>query len=363
MASVQATSCTQTSEQLRRIIIECAKYLGEPVGAEIPVAEVRSQAEANGYSDEEIEALLADGGHLVADRLTVPPQGDLFGSWPGPGTESCSEPEPATTSGGTTSAGRSVRTDDDGPAEDSDVSPAVSQFRGWLRAKADGPEHVDHSYSLRRAERKYARVYSVGEYVDASYPTYSTVLLTFCSRRQQNEGIAEHAKRFYPRPVRQKVWRVLTDQLDVEAYAGVRVLSPKPPEPESWSEDIGVTTHSHTGIWLAGEADIGDFAGVLDLHLKHVEGAVEADHPVERAVTVRTQRALDEPKQFEQQLAGEIGKNCPVIDVEYDARGLPSHQEEWCARLRLGTDNSLKNSGVSRWRPFGQFREFADKMK
>ncbi|WP_336325992.1 hypothetical protein [Halovenus sp. HT40] len=49
------------------------------MGETIPVEEVRLQAEANGYTDDEIRAMLEADGLSSADEITIPPQGELFG--------------------------------------------------------------------------------------------------------------------------------------------------------------------------------------------------------------------------------------------------------------------------------------------
>lgn len=113
------------SERLSRMTIECAKYLGEPVGADVPIAEVRLQSKANGYTDEEFDALLANDGHCADDTLTVPQQGDLFGSWPGLVGDTTSNAEP-TTSAETDGAGESVETDD------RHIPSRVRRRGGWL---------------------------------------------------------------------------------------------------------------------------------------------------------------------------------------------------------------------------------------
>jgi len=42
---------------------------------------------------------------------------------------------------------------------------------------------------------------------------------------------------------------------------------------------------------------------------------------------------------------------------------LPEYAEEWCANLRLGTDEKLSTKGVARHRPLYRFSDVADSMK
>ena len=68
-----------SGETVRRLAVEAGKYEGVEAGASLPLHEIRQQAEANGYADDEITQLLADAGVSGADAVTVPEQGDLFG--------------------------------------------------------------------------------------------------------------------------------------------------------------------------------------------------------------------------------------------------------------------------------------------
>ena len=59
-------------------------------------------------------------------------------------------------------------------------------------------------------------------------------------------------------------------------------------------------------------------------------------------------------------LPQELGNNLPLLRSEFDARGLPEYAEDWCANLRLGTDEKLSTKGVARHRPLYRFNDVAD---
>jgi hypothetical protein len=61
-------------------------------------------------------------------------------------------------------------------------------------------------------------------------------------------------------------------------------------------------------------------------------------------------------------LPQELGNNLPLLRSKFDARGLPEYAEEWCANLRLGTDEKLSTKGVARQMPLYRFNDVADSM-
>jgi hypothetical protein len=346
------------SDCVGRLAIETAKFLGVGVGAEIPVGEIRRQAVTSGYGDEptstEIDDLLAEAGLAGKTTVEVPPQGDLFGDLWAVGVNE-------------TLTGPTIDGVEDEPTP-------VERFDSWLERKADDDE-TSHSYSRSGANRRLARAADVERWFVENCDSYTTVLLTFCADPQAGETVAEHAGRFYPRSVVRKTRRVLGGLGVGDECAGVRVLAPKPVNEDRVPGsnppiDSPTMTHAHTFLWFPGKhwSAGGDFQGTVRLHTKNVDGATDDLNPLGEAVKVRchdswgVKRSKDgRPDRVSTtSLPREVGQNLPLLKAKFDVRGLPAYAREWCARLRLGTDETLDTRGVPRWRPFGQFREFAE---
>jgi hypothetical protein len=59
----------------------------------------------------------------------------------------------------------------------------------------------------------------------------------------------------------------------------------------------------------------------------------------------------------------ELGRNLPFQNCQFDARGTLAYIKEWCAHLRLGTDEQVSTSGISRFQELGTFKKPAESMK
>ncbi|WP_363466521.1 hypothetical protein [Halogeometricum borinquense] len=346
-----------SGETVRRLAVEAGKYVGVEAGESLPVVEVRRQAEANGYADDEITQLLADAGVRGADAVTVPEQGDLFGSlWkPDAGV-------PYT----------------DAPTEsDTETPDAVERFRDWLEQK-NNDDAMGHTYSRHTANRRYARAKDVGRHFVSEFDTFSTVLVTYDRGvPDDDETVAEHATGFYPRKVT-RTRRELLKELGVyREYAGVSLLAPKlgpggaddrVPYPDAPNDGV-VTTHVHSFYWIPGDVSESDFAPLIDATDADVHVSVQTHDS--SAVTTPERVAdrgadVDGTRGDTTALPHEVGNNLPMLKTLVDARGLPRYGEIWCAHMRLGTDDSLDTDGVSLWRPMhngrhtSRFREIAD---
>jgi hypothetical protein len=353
IATTQATAVTTpSSNRLQRLVVAAGAYLGKDAGDTIPTEEVRLQAEANGYTDDEIRAMLEAEGLSSADEIRVPEQGHLFGElWAPP---SSGVPSPST------------------PTDT--VSQTLETFREWCRERAE--KEASHSYTRKQANRRFARAKDVDRHFIKEYDTFSTVLITYDAGVPVDETVAEHSKRFYPRAVVRKR-RNLLKGLDVyEEYAGVSLLAPK--EGDRVPQANAPYSHAHTFLWIPGEVSAEDFYPLIKRHIKHVEGATEQNNPLDEAVSVRIQDSskvitpdlvktrgadLDRERGPTTALPQELGANLPLLRCRFDARGAPEYVEEWCAYLRLGIDQKLSKRGISRFRTSGNFTSVAQSMK
>jgi len=335
-----------SGETVRRLAVEAGKYLGKEAGESLALHELRRQAEANGYVPDEIDGLLADAGVLGADAVTVPEQGDLFGElWKPSGVPS--------------------------PNYQTDAPDTVERFREWLQNKT-GDDATGHSYSRRTANRRYARAKDVDRHFAREYDEFSTVLITYCRHRTDDESIPEHAGRFYPRSVTGKRRRVLKG-LDVyDEYAGVSVLAPKHrPKDGAGQREYRVPhpnaqTDAHDFLWIPGTVSVAHFEGLASVTDADVHVSVETH----RSSDVTTPDCvadrggdIDAQRGDTTALPHELGNNLPLLQTRLDARGLPRYAEHWCAQMRLGADDSLDTKGVHRFRTHGRFGELADAEK
>lgn len=337
-----------STEAARRLTLEAGKYLGRSSGESIPTAELRVQAQAEGYSEGEIDRLLADAEVHSADQITIPEQGDLFGDlWKPSGVPESPEPT-------------------DGPESDSSVDNDVERFRQWCQDRVDS-DAMKHSYSRRAANRRYARAKDVGRYFVDRYETFSTILITYCRPRAAEESVVEHAEQFYPRSVTSKRRRILKDVGAFDEYAGISILAPKrwpgAPEPDTRKE-TAVKTHAHDFLWVPGSVSESEFnfsrvvADDVDVDVRvetHTSDRVETpDCVAERGADIDATRGDTTA------LPQEVGRNLPLLKTQLDARGLPDYAEHWCAQMRLGSDDSIETRGLARIRTLGEFAPIAD---
>lgn len=210
------------------------------------------------------------------------------------------------------------------------------------------------------------------------YDTFSTVLITYDAGLPVDESVAVHADRFYPRPVRRKRTAILKELDVLDSYAGITLRAPKKADREPYANSPSGYTHAHTFLWIPGKVSPEAFHPLVEKHIKHVQGATEKDHPLDRAVTVEVHESadvvtpnsvkergsdLDDTRGDTTQFPHELGNNLPLLNCRFDARGAPSYIEEWCASLRLGTERDLSTRGISRFQRLGGFSEYAELMK
>jgi len=353
IATTQATAVTTpSSKRLQRLAVAAGAYLGKDAGDTIPVEEVRLQAEANSYTDDEIRAMLEADGLSSADKIRVPEQAHLFGKlWAPP---SSGVPTPSTPTDTT--------------------SETLETFREWCRERAE--KETSHSYTRKQANRRFARAKDVDRHFIKEYNTFSTVLITYDAGVPVDESVAEHSKLFYPRAVVRKRRGILKSLEAYEEYAGVSLLAPK--EGDRVPQANGPYSHAHTFLWIPGEVSAEDFYPLVERHIKHVEGATEENHPLYEAVSVQVHdssqvktpdaveergRVLDRERGTTTALPQELGANLPLLRCRFDARGAPAYVEEWCAHLRLGKDRKLSTRGISRFRASGNFTSIARSMR
>ena len=352
IATTQATAVTTpSSKRLQRLAVAAGAYLGKDAGDTIPLEEVHLQAEANGYTDDEIRAMLEADGLSSADEIQMPEQRHLFGQlWAPP---SSGVPTPST------------------PTDT--ISETVETFREWCRERAE--QEASHSYTRKHANRRFARAKDVGRHFIKEYDTFSTVLITYDAGVPVDESVAEHSNKFYPRSVVRRRRRILKELGVYDEYAGVTLLAPKKSSRVPHANAPTAYSHAHTFLWVPGKVSAENFHPLIEQHIKRIEGATKEDHPLGKAVTVETHDStevrtpdsvkdrgskLDDIRGDTTQFPHELSNNLPLLQCRFDARGTPSYVEEWCASIRLGTDGDLSTRGINRFQALGLFAEYAD---
>jgi len=268
-------------------------------------------------------------------------------------------------------------TDDGGTGAGAGVfnAPTLTKFRNWLDSKQQ-KEDFGHSYTHKKARKRYARAKDVGRYFVQQYDEFTTVFITYCNGiRESDESIAENAQSFYPRRIVRKRRRILKRLGVYDEYAGVSMLAPKPgrevPHRNAPSEEP--YTHAHDFLWIPS-TDISedDFRPLVEEYNDRVE-----DYSINEAVSVQHHKSEEVSTPFESEtdrqrgdttaLSQELGRNLPLLDLSYeqgryDARDAPTYVEKWCAALRLGKDGTTDTKGIRRFRTLGRFGELADDM-
>lgn len=345
------TVATPSSNRVQRLVVAAGSFLGKEAGDTLPVEEVRLQAKANGYKDREITPMFKAEGLENSTEVRIPERGKLFGElW---------SDSPA------------------GVPSPNAPTDAVEPFRDWLQKKVD-KDATNHAYSLRKANRIFARGKDVDRYFVREYNTFSTVLISYCAEVSEGESIAEHAEKFYPRAVVRKRRRLLKRLGVYEESAGISLRAPKPGHGVPSPDAPKGYTHAHDFLWIPAEVSAEGFYPLVEKHVEKVEGATEEAHPLSDAVKVQvhTSEDVETPDSVQDQGSGidthrgattslphELGNNLPLIHTKLDARGLPPYAEEWCANLRLGTDGKLSTKGIARYQPLCRFNDVADSMK
>lgn len=338
-----------TGEIVRRLAVEAGKYVGVEAGESLPLHELRQQAEANGYADDEIDGLLSDAGVRHADAVTVPEQGDLLGKlWKPSGPSESAESVESTSS------------------LPDDMARRLEAFREWCARKDDGEDRPHHAYSSWKADKWYARAQDVGRFFAQVHDgPYSTVFISLSLEQQAGESVAEHAGRFWGRTVNRRLRETLKglgvyDRDDDEVgYAGLRVRAPRLPSGDSPHEQTAsAVTHLHLFLWIEGDASGADWDAIRQAHCR-LDGAHKGNNPPDDAVKVR----VHEPPTIRRSgLPTEFGRNLPCLDTHTDARELSRPYRLWCSELRHGTNESLDSRGTSVVTTLGAFDDVADWM-
>lgn len=279
---------TPLSEKLERLTIEAGKFLGKSPGDTLPTSEVRRQAEANGYREGEIDALLPE-----SDALTVPEQGDTFGElW----AIDSRAPNP---------------------------TDPLPRFRDWLSGKRekrhreyDNGEYqhpVEHAYSYKSEIQKFARAKDVGRHFVREYDEFTTVLITYFTPLESDETVADHAQRYYPRSIVRKRRRILKSVDVWNECAGVSLLAPKEP-----ADDVAPNprppTHAHDALWIPGHISPDTFDSLestdgfdIDVSVRH------HDSDDVQTPTAVNRQDLEQERGATTALAQEVGANLPVL--------------------------------------------------
>jgi hypothetical protein len=340
--SPQQQVSSPENETLHRLIVAAAGYIGIETGEEIPINEIVEQGKANGYTEDEIRALI-DQEYSTQTSIPVPPQGTIFGEmWQV--DESQVESNVGEVGNGT-----------------------VAQFREWCEERSNNDK--THSYTRRRANRRFAQAKDVDRNFVREYDRFSTILITYAQPQASDQSIASEADSFYPRKIARKRRRILKQEEAYDEAAILSVLAPKFDDevPYSTSPNATVHTHSHDFIWIPTDTieqevfkrleQIEDFE--VDVSIEsHVSSEVKTpDDVIERG------SGMDRQRGDTTSLPQELGNNIPLLNCQFDARGAPEYVEEWCAHLRAGVDESFETKGIRRYSKLGTFDMRANNEK
>lgn len=333
------------SDKLKTLAIEAGKYLALSSSDPLPIEELKTQAEANGYSEGEVRAMLrAEGLHSV-ESVLVPKQGNLLGKlWAKP----ASNPEPP-----------EERSENDGEVSDG----TLQQFRDWLQEREESEQ--SHAYTRKNANRWFAKGKDLDRSYSKDFDEFSTILITYCrGLPDESETVAEHARSFLPRKINRKRRACLKKAEAFDRYSGVSILAPKSPDRVPYAD--APFTHQHDFIWTQGHISKDAFSSLnqyteWDIHVSvehHISDEVATPtHVLERGGNMDAQRGATTA------LTQELGANLPLLTCRFDARGTPEYVEKWAAELRAGTDDSFETGGVSRFQQLGGFADRADRWK
>jgi len=303
------------ADALARLVRSAGSYLDKEAGDEIARREVLLQAEANGYSEREAEALVPTRSHF-----TVPEQGTLFGEmWAVDGVDGVDESD-----------------DQAGPLAD-------SAFGDWVRERIDAGDY-SHTYTRREGAKRFARGKDVDRYFSRTYERYTTILITY---------VSPDADDFFPQAVTRKRRRLLKGMDVWQEFAGCTTLAPK----------LNGDTHAHEFLWIPGVVDPAGFYGLVELFLKHSHAARKAENRRVDAVSgeVHLSREVrsDAPQEFEGDsvrgattaLPQELGRNLPMLycrgSTVLDA---PRYVQEWAEEW---------GKGATRFKRLGGWEEYA----
>jgi hypothetical protein len=331
--SPQQQVSSPSSERLHRLVVAAAGYRGIETGDPLPIDEIVEQGKANGYTEDEIRALI-QREYGSTQTIAVPPQEDIFGEmW---------------------------RVDETGIESNMGASEdgTIQRFREWLEERANNDK--THSYTRRKANKRFAKSKDVDRNFIRKYDSFSTILITYTQQKKSDQSIAEHADSFYSRKITRKRRRILKKQGAYDEAAILTVLAPKFDDEVPYAN--APTTHAHDFIWITNDISEESFQ-----RLKKLDGfniTVSIQHHISEEVetppsVMERGSALDRKRGDTTALPQELGSNIPLLNCQFDARGAPEYVEEWCAHLRSGTDDSFKTNGIHRYRKLGTFDQRA----
>jgi len=317
------------SETLHRLTVSAAGYLGIETGDPLPIDEIVEQGLVNGYTEDEIRNLIEQEYGSTQTSIPVPKQEDIFG-------EIFQVDE--------------SKVEFNGEVEDG----TIAQFREWLQERANNDK--THSYTRRRANKRFAKGKDVDRNFIREYDSFSTILITYTKQRKSNQSIAEHADSFYPRKITRKRRRILQQNNVYDEAALLSLLAPKFGDkvPSSTSP----STHAHDFIWIPDNISQECFKRLTQLEDFEVDVSIQhhISEEVETPSSVLVRGSgMDRQRGDTTSLPQELGSNIPLLSCSFDARGAPEYVKEWCAALRSGTDNSFKTNGIRRYRKLGTF--------
>ena len=336
----ETIECTDDDdERIDRLVIEAGKYLGKITGESIDRSEVIEQAKANGYGHQEAQSLL----EAKDQTIEIPQQGGLFGElWPD--------------NSSTSLITRAERT--------------VNRFKQWLEEKEqkneteyDGEKHPfnpEHSWSRKKADKRYVRALDADRYFHHEYEKFSTIHIV---RTADDNTDQLHKQTRALTPDRYYQCRLRLMKRLSEEYAALEVKAPRYPE----NSEKRIRSHTHVGIWLPGHVEEGEFDLLEEKHKAVVEGATDTWIEVRQHSSPYNhvqKNGLDEERGGTTGLPREIAsRNHPPIRAQVDVRDLDDDRViRWCALLSAGSDGSHDTQGVRCWQTLGNFKSYAKEI-
>ncbi|WP_266075747.1 hypothetical protein [Haladaptatus caseinilyticus] len=351
-------------KRIIRLVADCAGYLGKEAGDTVPVNEVRLQAEANGYTEDEFYQILDESGAIGKDRFVVPERdGSIFGELWEPHT-TFFEKAQADARGEPQAQYR-----ENTPRKYPNCLPPANPYKitsrlngyTWVQAsngylKMDKDVHTQQS-----VKRRHGRTKDVERYCIENFENLTTVWLTFKIPEKTVGGSwrnpIAHIREFEQGydSVYSSLYHRLKTRDDYE-YAGVRLFA---------SRRTGYT-HMHVALWVNAELSREYFEPVVDNFVNNAQTATMEDNPYDKAIRIRN--VSDSDVQLEQsgntdvdrkrgattKLPSEVSGNLDVLNRYEDTTDSPS------AELLHAT--ALFEAGKKAWNPFGSFNEIADGM-
>jgi hypothetical protein len=141
-------------------------------------------------------------------------------------------------------------------------------------------------------------------------------------------------------------------------FAGCATLAPKK----------NGDTHAHEFYWIPGLVEADKFHGLVDLFLKHADGAEASENPYNEAVKVEVHQSREVRQNNSQEFSSddavrgnttrlpqELGANLPMLECRGSTvLDAPQYIVEWAKDL---------GKGANRFKRLGRWEEYTSKQR